>query len=106
MLQSFKFFGCFMGLTINFLNWHLHCFPHNLGAVSEQQAERFHPQINETEGRCQVGRMLTWRWLPADGTARSDGMLTSEGERRRQQNNTVQGHWINFNLSILQPNCF
>jgi hypothetical protein len=31
----------------------------NLGALSQQQAERFHQHINGTEGRCQVGRMLT-----------------------------------------------
>jgi hypothetical protein len=83
MLQSLKILGCFLDIKMHFLNSHLHCFSPQSRCSQWAQAERFHQHINETEGRCQVGRMLTWRWLPADGTARSDGMLTSEGERRR-----------------------
>jgi hypothetical protein len=49
----------FYWLKIAFSEFALALFPHNPDAVSEQQAERFHQHINETEGRCQVGWMLT-----------------------------------------------
>jgi hypothetical protein len=59
MLEKFKVLGCLMSLKIHFLNLHLDFFPENLGAVSEEQGERFHQEIKEMERRYQVGGMLT-----------------------------------------------
>jgi hypothetical protein len=53
MLEKFKVVGCLMSLKIHFLNSHLDFFPKNLGAVSEEQGERFHQDIKETERRYQ-----------------------------------------------------
>jgi hypothetical protein len=38
-----------MSLKINFLNSHLDFSPENLGAVSEEQGERFHLDIKDME---------------------------------------------------------
>jgi hypothetical protein len=46
-----------MSLKVHFLNAHLDYFPENLGAVSEEQGERFHQDIKEMETRHQ-GRLL------------------------------------------------
>jgi hypothetical protein len=40
MLDKFKELGCNMSLKVSFLDSHLHYFPANLGAVSEEQEER------------------------------------------------------------------
>jgi hypothetical protein len=45
MLEKFKVLGYLMSLNINFLNSRLDFFPKNLGAVSEEQRERFHQDI-------------------------------------------------------------
>lgn len=42
-----------MSLKVYFLNSHLDYFPENLGAVSEEQGERFHQDIKEMERRYQ-----------------------------------------------------
>jgi hypothetical protein len=42
MLEKFITLGCAMSLKVHFLNAHLDYFPENLGAVSEEQGERFH----------------------------------------------------------------
>jgi hypothetical protein len=47
MLEKFKVLGCLMSLKIHFLNSHLEFFPENLGALSEEQGERFHQDIKE-----------------------------------------------------------
>jgi hypothetical protein len=41
MLETFITLGCDMSLKVHFLNAHLDCFPENLGAVSEEQGQRF-----------------------------------------------------------------
>jgi len=41
MLDKFKLLGCKMSLKLNFLASYLDYFPPNLGAVSEEQDERF-----------------------------------------------------------------
>ena len=46
MLCNFKNLGCSMSFKLHFLNSHLDYFPENLGAVSEEQGERFHQDIN------------------------------------------------------------
>ncbi|GBM69221.1 hypothetical protein AVEN_210442-1 [Araneus ventricosus] len=49
MIKNFKILGCSMSLKIHFLNSHLDYFPENLGAVSEEQGERFRQDIKEME---------------------------------------------------------
>ena len=49
MLQKFQNLGCNMSLKIHFLFSHLDYFPQNLGAVSEEQGERFHQDIKNME---------------------------------------------------------
>jgi hypothetical protein len=52
---------------VYFLNAHLDYFPENLGAVSEEQGERFHQDIKEMEkryqGRWTVNMMRDYCWL-------------------------------------------
>lgn len=49
MPENFKQLGCNMSLKVHFLHSHLDYFPENLGAVSEEQGERFHQDIKEIE---------------------------------------------------------
>ena len=42
---------CKMSLKIHFLHSHLDFFPDNLGAVSDEQGERFHQNILQIEQR-------------------------------------------------------
>ncbi|GBM61358.1 hypothetical protein AVEN_112241-1 [Araneus ventricosus] len=51
MIKNFKILGCSMSLKVHFLDSHLDYFPENLGAVSEEQGERFHQDIKEIERR-------------------------------------------------------
>jgi hypothetical protein len=50
---------CGMSLKIHFLHSHLHFFPQNFGAVSDEQGKRFHQAILTMEKRYQG------RWDPA-----------------------------------------
>ena len=45
MLKAFQALGCRMSLKLHFLHSHLDYFPENLGAVSEEQGERFQMQL-------------------------------------------------------------
>ncbi|GBL84988.1 hypothetical protein AVEN_42236-1 [Araneus ventricosus] len=49
MIKNFKILSCSMGLNVHFLDSHLNYFTENLGAVSEEQGERFHQDIKEKE---------------------------------------------------------
>jgi hypothetical protein len=49
MLQKFIALGCAMILKVHFLNAHMDYFLENLGAVSEEQGERFHQHVKEME---------------------------------------------------------
>jgi hypothetical protein len=51
MLDKFKLLGCNMSLKLHFLASHLDYFPPNLGAVSEEQGERFHQDLKHVERR-------------------------------------------------------
>jgi hypothetical protein len=55
-----------MSLKIHFLNSHLDFFPQNLGAVSEEEGERFHQDIKEIQrkyhGRWYVNMMGDYCW--------------------------------------------
>ena len=45
MLANYKSLGCRMSIKMHFLDSHLEYFPKNLGALSEEQGERFHQDI-------------------------------------------------------------
>lgn len=59
LLKTYKTLGCRMSLKIHFLHSHLDFFPQNLGAVSDEQGERFHQDLHIMEERYQG------RWNPA-----------------------------------------
>ncbi|GBN56316.1 hypothetical protein AVEN_16018-1 [Araneus ventricosus] len=67
MTKNFKILGCSMSLKVHFLNSHLDYFPENLGAVSEEQGERFHRDIKEMERRYQgkwnVSMIAGYCWM-------------------------------------------
>jgi len=53
LLNAYNKLGCRMSLKIHFLHSHLDFFPENLGAVSDEQGERFHQDIQLMETRYQ-----------------------------------------------------
>jgi hypothetical protein len=53
LLASYQAMGCRMSLKLHFLHSHLDFFPENLGAVSDEQGERFHQDIQSMENRYQ-----------------------------------------------------
>lgn len=53
LMISYKTLGCNMSLKIHMLDSHLDFFPSNLGAVSDEQGERFHQDISLMEKRYQ-----------------------------------------------------
>jgi hypothetical protein len=67
MLDKFKTLGCNMSLKVHFLDSHLDYLPTNLGAVSEEQGERFHEDIKEMErryqGRWKMSKMADNCWM-------------------------------------------
>jgi hypothetical protein len=66
MLDKFKLLGCNMSLKLHFLASHLDYLPPNLGAVSEEQGERFHQYLINVErryqGRWDVNMMADYCW--------------------------------------------
>ncbi len=53
LLDTYHKMGCRMSLKIHFLHSHLDFFPKKLGAVSDEQGERFHQDIQAMENRYQ-----------------------------------------------------
>lgn len=53
LLNAYKKMGCRMSLKIHFLHSHFSFFPSNLGAVSDEQGERFHQDVKRFEERFQ-----------------------------------------------------
>ena len=53
MLEKFKRLNVHMSIKIHFLFSHLDRFPENLGAVSDEQEERFQQDIKVVEQRYQ-----------------------------------------------------
>ena len=55
-----------MSIKIHFLHSHLDKFPSNLGAVSDEQGERFHQDIKVMEeryqGRWNINMMADYCW--------------------------------------------
>ena len=49
LLKAYKEMGCCMSLKVHFLHSHLDFFPANLGAVSDEQGEQFHQDIQAME---------------------------------------------------------
>ncbi|KAI6652505.1 Receptor-type tyrosine-protein phosphatase epsilon-like [Oopsacas minuta] len=58
LLNAYEKMGCRMSLKLHFLHSHIDFFPENLGAVSDEQGERFHQDIQEMETRCQGKRII------------------------------------------------
>ena len=57
--KAYKAMGCRMSLEIHFSHSHMEVFPKNLGAVSDEQEERFHQDIKTIE------RKYQGHWEPA-----------------------------------------
>lgn len=53
LLSHFQRLGCNMSIKLHFLHNHLDYFPANLGALSEEQGERFHQDLRTMEERYQ-----------------------------------------------------
>ena len=53
MLKAYEQLGARMSLKMHFPHSYLDFFPSNLGKVSDEQGERFHPDISIIEGRYQ-----------------------------------------------------
>ena len=53
LLEAYKEMDCRMSLKMHFLHSHIDFFPENLGAVSDEQGERFHQDIDTLEVRYQ-----------------------------------------------------
>ena len=51
LLDTYRAMGCNMSFKLHFLHSHLIFFPENLGAVSDEQGERFHQDISTMESR-------------------------------------------------------
>ena len=67
LLEAYREMGCRMSLKMHFLHSHLNFFPVNLGAVSDEQGERFHQDIQAMEARYQgfwnEGMMGDYCWM-------------------------------------------
>lgn len=53
MIKNFQNLGCLMSIKMHFLFSHMERFPENLGAVSDEQGERFHQDMRPMEERYQ-----------------------------------------------------
>ena len=66
LLLAYRDFGCNMSVKLHFLNSHLDKFPENLGAVSDEQGERFHQDLMTMEeryqGRWNINMMADYCW--------------------------------------------
>jgi len=51
LLRAYQNLGCRMSLKIHFLHSHFKFFPKNLGAVSDEQGQRFHQDVAKIERR-------------------------------------------------------
>ena len=66
LLDTFHKLGCNMSVKVHFLHSHLEYFPENLGALSEEQGERFHQDIKimqkRYQGRWNVNMTEDYSW--------------------------------------------
>lgn len=92
LLTSYKTLGCNMSLKIHFLHSHLNFFPPNLGAVSDEQGERFHQDISTMEKRYQgkstVNMLADYCWM----LIRDSSETTYK--RKAQRSVKIQGNHI------------
>ena len=51
LFDKFHKLGCYMAVKVHFWQSHLEYFPENLGALSEEQGERFHQDIKIIKNR-------------------------------------------------------
>lgn len=67
LMDNLNMLGCSLSPKLHLLDSHLDYFPANLGAVSEEQGERFHQDISVIEkryqGRYDVNMMADYCWL-------------------------------------------
>ena len=67
LLKSHEDMGCRMSLKVHFLHSYLNFFPPNIGAVSDEHGERFHPDITKMEsyyhGKWNPGMMGDFCWM-------------------------------------------
>ena len=80
ILSSYRALGCNMSLKLHFLQCHLAIFPGNMGAVSDENGERFHQEIFQMQKKDTAANGTQICWLI---TARCL-------YRRHQQMNTRQ----------------
>ena len=66
MIYAFKNLGYNMSIKMHYLFSHIDRFPENLGAMSDEQGERFHQDIKELEttyqGRWDAALMADYYW--------------------------------------------
>ena len=66
LIDKFQEIGANMSIKMHFLFSHLDLFPENMGAVSDEQGERFHQDIKDMEtryqGRCDDVMMADYCW--------------------------------------------
>ena len=97
-----------MSLKIHFLHSHLHFFPKNLGAVSDEHGERFHQEISIMERRYQGKwnpRMLADSVGLSGGTCRRQNTIESpKGKHFKlvRGNNNIRSSYDKRYISLLQ----
>ncbi|UYV80001.1 hypothetical protein LAZ67_18001373 [Cordylochernes scorpioides] len=94
-LESFKALGVNMSLKIHFLHSHLDFFPDNLGAVSDEQGERFHQDISSMEKRYQAAQETDDTTLPDPGDTTTSTTTSTPGPTKNCS--TYQGRENNLN---------
>ena len=66
LFVNFQKLGCRMSVKVPFLHFHLDYFPSNLGAMSEEQDERFYQDIKimktRYQGRWNCSMMTDYCW--------------------------------------------
>jgi hypothetical protein len=81
MSDKFKLLDCNMSLKLHFLASHLDYFPPNLGAVSEEQSERFHQDLKDVaryyQGCWDVNMMAEYCWSIAHDNLSREHTRTS-----------------------------
>jgi hypothetical protein len=79
-----------MSLKLHFLASHLDYFHPNLGAVREEQVERFHQDLKDVEQRCQ-GRWDVNMWPITVGRLHVTTLPESTQEVQEHTNSTGNG---------------
>jgi hypothetical protein len=95
MLDNFKLLSCKMSLKLHFLASHLDYFPPNLGAVSEEQGDRFHQDMIDVErryqGRWDENMMANYCWsIARDDTSREHSRVSRTYKFYRKQKRAIE----------------